>query len=147
MNREIKFRGKRIDNGEWVYGYLVGKAFDGTSKIIDIGIQKDGCYPVEVDPETVGQYTGEHTRLSGKGKEIWEGDRVKVNVLGINYSSEWITGFVKYVDGCFTVIFSNPVYDPNTQCNRRNLYVKCFVVNNAIEVIGNIYESPKEEQL
>lgn len=52
--REIKFRGKRINNGEWIKGDLVHNAFNGTSGIIAVGIQKNMCYPVEVDPKTVG---------------------------------------------------------------------------------------------
>ena len=55
--REIKFRGKRIDTGEWIYGDLVHYAFDGISKMVEVGIQQPNCYAVEVDPKTVGQYT------------------------------------------------------------------------------------------
>lgn len=53
--REIKFRGKRIDNGEWVYGYLV-KQF-GAYKIYDDSKENFGDWIHEVDPETVGQFT------------------------------------------------------------------------------------------
>lgn len=71
MNREIKFRGKRIKNGEWVYGSLLLWS-DGDATILQ---NNDGnnnaVWKREVDPSTVGQYTG----LKDKnGKEIYEGD-------------------------------------------------------------------------
>lgn len=123
MNREILFRGKRIDNGEWIYGFYVPVGernhYILTGKINIIGVAV-GFEHVAVDPETVCMFTG---LLDGDGMKIFEGDILKF--MSGNYVVEWCGKHCKFlqVDKMFS----------------RELH--CCI--NGGEVIGNIHDNPE----
>lgn len=67
---KIKFRGKRLDNGEWIVGSYIEAENRDRSIAHQIVPYEAGGIVREVDPDTVGQYT----RLRDKNdKEIYEG--------------------------------------------------------------------------
>ena len=79
--REILFKAKRKDNGKWVYGCYAeskGKTFIGIDISISIDEFEVFCTPIirwiEVDPETLCQFTG---RCDRYGNKIWENDILK----------------------------------------------------------------------
>lgn len=114
INREIKFRGKRVDRNEWVYGYLL-KADYGLAICEDLS-KTSLLY---IDGETIGQYTG----LKNKnGVEIYEGDIINDVDYGIM--------ICKYINGSFV-----------WQNIENELYIKLFNYIPNMEIIGNIYEN------
>lgn len=135
MNREIKFRGKMIDNGEWVYGDLLQP-----TEICDI-YEIANCESIdgtryEVIPETIGQFTGLYDNTK---KEIYEGDIVKIHKHSYDYGfKEDEIGQIKFLDGAFGF------YREKT---KNEYYFNDLSTENGYgeleyyEVIGNIYEN------
>ena len=97
MSREILFRGKRLDTGEWVYGDY-GMNDDGEAFVI---VCRAPCSSIfyKVDPATVGQFTGMYY-LDGGGL-VYGGDRLQ--------SEEGEIGIINYNDdkAAFTVCWEN----------------------------------------
>lgn len=85
MNRTIKFRGKRIDNGEWVYGSYVTHNTYSDDQIIEGGVAYD------IIPESIGQFI---EQLDEDGKEIYDGD-----FLHSNLDHRWFDWLVIIIDG------------------------------------------------
>ncbi len=132
MQREIKFRGKRLDNGEWAYGAFVPDELEQThGKMVTWGFIRrykpnrtvESVEMIEVDRNTVGQYTG----LKDKnGKEIYDGDILWCD-LGWKYAVEWDEEEGRFIG--YTL-----------ENERKIVYVNR---DPKSEVIGNIYDNPE----
>lgn len=130
--REILFRGKRTDNGEWVEGYYYKAKYcrtdDELCDYITVPHPKEYNEPSShyiVDPDTVGQYTG----LKDKnGTKIFEGDIVKRvwhNKMSI-YQIVYDNGLASFI-GQAGIKFTTFDYD-----------------STEFEVVGNIYDNKLE---
>lgn len=113
--REIKFRGKRFDTGVWVYGYLADENYINDINTFDLS-------SIEVDSDTVGQYTGLN---DANGKEIYEGDIVRTSVakndIGlVEWNCERVA-FVVHMKGS----------------------AQCYRLDKRDQIIGNIHDNPE----
>lgn len=152
--REIKFRAKRIDDDEWVYGYLykcnkfarIITAFaytneDGENE----GLGQYYCEAYDVDINTISQFTGLYDK---NGKEIYENDIVKAKYIekrdfsGVKYDYEmefielvvWKEqSFKLEINNCGIKMYRNL----NFYENINNIKLK------ELEVIGNIFDNPE----
>ena len=119
--REILYKGKRLDNGEWVYGLPYKAKYGCISSIVN-----DDEERFLVFPETVGQYTG----LTDKnGKKIFEGDIVTIP----DSKKMGLPALIRYDYVRATFEVSRSGYNPLSLIDAREFY----------EVIGNIHDNPE----
>lgn len=126
--REILFRGKRIDTGEWVYGYYCKAEmhFHSGDEHFIIEYSCDGSQ-YRVDPATVGQYTG----LTDKnGVKVFEGDII------------WGTGSKANMDN-FVIRWSEAICGFTAGEGKRVWPNMNQSTISAYEVVGNIHDNPE----
>ena len=131
MNREILFKAKRKDNGEWVEGGYFSEPYTEKKFIIcwnSFGLGFNEF--IEVDPDTLCQFTG----LTDKnGKRIWENDIVRDktgDIFRIYWSEQHLNYSAKCVKSTFSVFISQK-WDLGT-------LLKSQI---DVEVCGNIFDS------
>ena len=135
--REILFRGKRTDNGEWVEGYYIHRP-----TAVCIGESNPSCIWVpaadpddntkifEVFSETVGQFTGLYDK---NGRKIFEGDIV---VFADFFDDKIHRGVVYWCDLAFW-------FDCTETEGDEGMYSLAYISVNVLEVIGNTYDNPE----
>lgn len=116
MNRDIKFRGKRIEDGQWIYGYLADE--DYINNINEVAMPCE-----EVVKSSIGQFTGLYDK---NGNEIYEGDVICVN------PTKYGRGYVCWHDKLAQFIVN--MLDRDQWYN---------IPNGVVEVCGNIYDNPE----
>lgn len=138
--REIKFRGKLLDNGEWIYGSLLVSHFKDDKKERYFITQFSGNYTFEheVDPATVGQYTGLRDK---NGRDIWEGDIFKEDGSGIVRSVFRVPGGLAFEDNPVSFGYDHraPVYPYSSIAEMQSV----SWLSQCCEVIGNIHDDPE----
>lgn len=127
MENRFLCRGKRLDNGEWVFGHyyeVVGKSY-----IFEPHFTSENL-TYEVDPSTICQCTGLEDK---NGKLIWEND--------ICDRKEKYLEIVKYNEGDWTLDYSYSKSKKNGYCYcNLGFYV---LERKCVEVIGNVFDNPE----
>ena len=126
--RQIKFRGKEINTGEWVYGfYTQGSLIDpntGKEKVRHI-IHADFLH--DVKQETIGQFTGMNDK---NGKEIYEGDIISLS--GSPF------GYIKWNPNGYFYIHTSAKFE-----YQDSIAVGKIIKKFPAEVISNIFDNPE----
>lgn len=143
--RNILFRGKRLDNEAWVYGdlienqgrYFIYHAMSETT-IEDNDDGRIVVAAVDVDPATVGQYTGLQDK---NGKKIFEGDIFKEDYSGIVRSVFRVPGGLAFEDNPVSFGYDHraPVYPYSSIAEMQN----ASWLSKYCEVVGNIHDNPE----
>ena len=139
MMREILFRGKRVDNGEWVEGFYSRVSNNWEQKNVhfitcfkDLDNGETVLTRQElVIPATIGQYTGVTDKT---GKKIFEGDIVK----GLFLFGKEVRSQVVFKDGAFGLEW--------VRGNAIEFNAFTSLCNIEFEVVGNIYEKNQSEE-
>lgn len=127
--REILFRGKRTDNGEWIDGYYADVAKNNMILTGRIDITETvGAEVFRIIPETVGQFTGIYDK---NGRKIFEGDIIEIT----DTFNKIISGVVYWCDCAFWADCSHPDGDDG--------FYSLGHLGDCAEVIGNIYDNPE----
>ena len=130
MSREILFKAKRKDNGEWVEG-LPGYDINGNITELEAYMSFCDCRTYEIDPDTLCQYTG---LTDKRGKKIWENDIIKTSQYRVdNGDGHNFAGF-----DIFFISFSEGSFCLMNKWRRFNLRP-----NKDKEAIGNIFDNPE----
>ena len=122
-----KFRGKRVDSGEWVDGDLMTKYVHHEG----LTIVEGGCIYHHVDPASIGQFTGLHDK---NGKRIWEGDIYKKSDNTYLVKFDLIGGFKWHL-----------IYDAWVKSNALHKNFCSWLSptdSSYIEIIGNKWDTP-----
>ena len=139
--RTIKFKGKSIGTGEWLFGNLFQFGIHPPANVPcvcpSVPTWEDALDIYNVDEKTVGQFTGLYDK---NGKEIYEGDIVRHPyidpIFGGLVTSEneddYPTSEVVFNEGSFAIRFRDTHY-----------YLCEFVRKNVAEVVGNVHDNPE----
>lgn len=141
--REIKFRGKRTDNGEWICGSLILLADKALIAVTTDTHDHTTYVSGAVDLKTVGQFTG---RYDGNGgHEIFEGDMLRIYTYYCEEEpelNEWKDREVIWIESakCLAIEWDYGDYHLTTV----GLAIDYFDdYGHRIEVIGNIHDNPE----
>ena len=129
MEDRYLLKAKRVDDGEWVVGYIARYGHTGKEKYYIIPSYASDLYAIEVDPSTICKCTG----LKDKNdKLIWDNDIAK-DEKGNLYKAFWQKNYYQYSWICIKSNF----LPSGAQWNLWS--IKSF----EIEVIGNIFDNPE----
>lgn len=151
MNREILFKAKRLDNGEWVEGLILKNKL-ATYIITEKNPHECTQYMYieiveyhRVDPETVCQYTGfslaKYIKVFDASViKIWENDIVKFIIVNQDENYKQYRGVVKFATGEWQVWKND-----KTEFFETETFTLCeiFGQDDELEVIGNIFDNPE----